>query len=122
MISGIIARLLRVARAQHSWALHRQHVSLSPTCIIDPSSSIYLFNPPSPPVPVVTIGDDSHVYAVFSLVTPRARISVGKRCQLGHSQLVSAERIDIGDDVIMSWGVTVLDSDNHSVYWSERRD
>jgi galactoside O-acetyltransferase len=33
---------------------------------------------------------------------------------------VSAARIEIGDDVIMSWGVTVLDSDNHSPFWAER--
>jgi galactoside O-acetyltransferase len=36
--------------------------------------------------------------------------------------LVCAESITIGDDVLMSWGVTVVDHDSHSLAWSQRRN
>jgi len=71
---------------------------------------------------MLKINEQSHVFAMFSLLRPEARIHVGARCQLGHSHFVSALSIEVGDDVIMSWGVTVLDSDNHSVYWVERSE
>ena len=29
--------------------------------------------------------------------------------------------INFGDDVIMSWGVTVVDHDSHSLIWAERQ-
>jgi len=34
--------------------------------------------------------------------------------------LISAKQIDIGDDVLISWGVTVVDHHAHSIYFSKR--
>jgi galactoside O-acetyltransferase len=67
------------------------------------------------------IGEGSHVFSHFSLLRPSAKIRVGRRCQLGQSHFICADSIEVGDDVIMAWGVTIIDSDNHSLYWSERQ-
>ncbi|MER9226851.1 acyltransferase [Mesorhizobium sp. M0664] len=68
------------------------------------------------------IGEESIIHCVFSFDRPDAQITVGKRCFIGRSHLVSAGRIEIGDDVIMSWGITVVDHNSHSVDWRLRGD
>jgi len=56
----------------------------------------------------------------FSLDRPSARITVGDRCYIGRSHLVAAECIEIEDDVIVSWGVTIVDHNSHVLDWSGR--
>ncbi len=58
----------------------------------------------------------------FSIDRAGARISVGDRCFIGKSNLVSADAIVIEDDVIISWGVTVVDHNSHSLHVSVRAD
>jgi acetyltransferase-like isoleucine patch superfamily enzyme len=120
MIGALIRRVLRVLRAQNSWSTFREFVLVHPTALVDASSTINVLNPPAQAIELLRIGEGSHVFCTFSILRPEARIRVGARCQLGSSHLASAAAIDVGDDVIMSWGVTVLDSDNHSPYWDER--
>ena len=47
-------------------------------------------------------------------------VTIGDRAYLGKSQLVCRSGITIGDDVIMSWGVTVVDHDSHPLDWQQR--
>ena len=47
-------------------------------------------------------------------------VMIGERCFLGASHLVCHTRITIGNDVIMSWGVTVVDHDSHALEWEDR--
>lgn len=68
----------------------------------------------------VEIGADSILHCRFSIDRPGARIRVGARCFIGRSHLVAAESITIEDDVIMSWGVTVVDHDSHALDWPGR--
>jgi acetyltransferase-like isoleucine patch superfamily enzyme len=48
-------------------------------------------------------------------------VTIGSNSFLGDSLLVCAERIDIGDDVLISWGGTVVDHDSHSLDFERRR-
>ncbi|HLX79295.1 MAG TPA: acyltransferase [Burkholderiales bacterium] len=120
MIGALFRRVVRVLRAQSSWSTFRDYVSVHATALVDASAAVNVLNPPADAVELLRIGEGSHVFCTFSILRPEARIRVGARCQLGSSHLASAAAIDVGDDVIMSWGVTVLDSDNHSPYWAER--
>lgn len=103
-----------------SWKRYKDYVKIHDTAIIDPSASIKIFDPPNPPQICLEIGEGSHIFSTFSLLRPRAKIKIGNRCQLGHSHFICAESIYVGDDVIMAWGGTVIDSDNHSLFWDER--
>jgi len=65
-----------------------------------------------------------------SLVVPRridfdgpgGVVTVGCRTFVGSSQLVCRSAITIGDDVLVSWGVTVVDHNSHALEWDLRRD
>jgi galactoside O-acetyltransferase len=49
-----------------------------------------------------------------------ACIVIGHRTFIGNSLLVTAERIEIGSDVLISWGCTIVDHDSHHLEWSLR--
>ncbi|UVC18442.1 acyltransferase [Mesorhizobium onobrychidis] len=67
------------------------------------------------------IGEDGIINCYFSFDRPEAQITIGRRCYIGNSHLVAAERIEIGDDVIISWGTTVVDHNSHATGWQNRK-
>jgi acetyltransferase-like isoleucine patch superfamily enzyme len=70
----------------------------------------------------LALGEDSIVHADISFEETGGEIRIGNRCFLGRSHLVCYRSIVIGDDVIMSWGITIVDHDSHSIEWERRRD
>lgn len=66
------------------------------------------------------IGSDSIVNCRIVFDSPTGRVSIGERCFLGASNLICHTAIDIEDDVIMSWGVTIVDHDSHTLDWHGR--
>jgi len=50
------------------------------------------------------------------------KVSIGDRTFVGGSLIVSAGRVAIGADVLISWDVTITDHDSHSVDFAKRRD
>jgi len=104
------------------WDLHKDYVRIHPSTIVDPVASVKLFNPPQPPKICLEIGEGSHIFASFSLLRPEAKITVGKRCQIGASTFIAAESIEVGDDVLMAWGITLMDTSAHSVLWERRKN
>lgn len=72
--------------------------------------------------PQVKIGADCLIHGHFALTRPEAKIQVGDRTQIGNSHILAAADISIGSDVIMAWGIVIMDSDNHSAEWEDRAD
>lgn len=68
----------------------------------------------------VRIGKDSIIRCRIDFDSPEGRVAVGDRCYIGASHLVCHTGISIGDDVIISWGVTIVDHDSHALDWSKR--
>ena len=69
----------------------------------------------------IVIGKDSIIRCRIDFDSPHGQVLIGERCFLGVSHLVCHTGITIGDDVIMSWGVTLVDHDSHSLLWNERQ-
>jgi acetyltransferase-like isoleucine patch superfamily enzyme len=70
----------------------------------------------------LTIGDHSIVLANIRFEDSGGTMRIGNRSYIGKSNLICYRSIDIGDDVIMSWGITVTDHDSHSLDWQHRRN
>jgi galactoside O-acetyltransferase len=66
------------------------------------------------------IGDNSIINASITFEERDGVVSIGDRCFIGRSDLICYRGIQIGDDVIISWGVTVVDHDSHAIDWSQR--
>jgi acetyltransferase-like isoleucine patch superfamily enzyme len=69
----------------------------------------------------VTIGHGSIVNCRVDFDSPGGVVEIGNRSYIGASHLVCHTRISIGDDSIISWGVTVVDHDSHALDWERRR-
>lgn len=123
MIRSIKQLLITRARSfvNDSWKVNRDYIKVHPSAIVAPGATVKIYNPPDPPSICLEIGEDSHIFSSFSIIRPQARITIGKRCQLGASHFVCVDSIEVQDDVIMSWGITVIDSDNHAPNWSDRK-
>jgi acetyltransferase-like isoleucine patch superfamily enzyme len=104
------------------WDLYKDYIKIHPTVIMDPAATIKIFNPPDPPEICLEIGEGSHIFSCFNLLRPQAKIKIGKNCQLGVVNFVCAESIEVGDDVLMAWGITLMDTDAHSVKWEYRKN
>jgi acetyltransferase-like isoleucine patch superfamily enzyme len=69
----------------------------------------------------LTVGEHSIVQANIRFEDSGGTVRIGSRSFIGKSNLVCYRSIDIGDDVIMSWGITITDHDSHSVDWRHRK-
>lgn len=68
------------------------------------------------------IGKESIIRCRVDFDSPNGRVVIGNRCYIGASHLVCHTGISIGDDVIISWGVTIVDHDSHALAWDKRQD
>jgi galactoside O-acetyltransferase len=71
---------------------------------------------------LLSVGEDSIIHADISFEESGGHIQIGSRTFVGRSDLVCYRSLVIGDDVIMSWGITVVDHDSHSTEWAKRRN
>ncbi len=68
----------------------------------------------------LTVSEESRVRAYIAFLKPNASVHVGARTFIGKSRIYAATEIVIEDDVLISWDVTIVDNNSHSVRYSER--
>jgi galactoside O-acetyltransferase len=68
----------------------------------------------------VTIGEGCDLHCRISFDREGAQVRIGDRCYVGASHIVCAENVVLGDDVIISWGVTIVDHNSHALSWDNR--
>jgi acetyltransferase-like isoleucine patch superfamily enzyme len=68
----------------------------------------------------LTIGSNSMIDGSLIFEREGASIQIGERVFIGGAALISAERITVGDDVLISWGCTVVDHNSHAISWRHR--
>jgi galactoside O-acetyltransferase len=70
----------------------------------------------------IEIGEGSMVEG--SLVAERegASIVIGRNTSIGNSILASALHISVGDDVLVSWGCSIVDHNSHAIAWEKRKN
>jgi acetyltransferase-like isoleucine patch superfamily enzyme len=69
---------------------------------------------------VLKVGPNSIIHGTLSFEKIGSTISIGKETFIGKSNLVTASSIDIGDNVLISWGVSIVDHNSHSLVYAER--
>lgn len=69
----------------------------------------------------LAIGEGSIFQGTISSDREGSCVAIGRHTFIGNSSIVTAARVDIGDDVLISWGCTIVDHDSHSPEWARRR-
>jgi acetyltransferase-like isoleucine patch superfamily enzyme len=96
--------------------------SLAKQCVrIDRSSELSLAKCMFKPGCTIEIDRDSMITGSLICDREDAKISIGQRV-FSNGNIIAAAKIEIGDDVLISWGVTIVDHNSHSISFSHRAD
>jgi galactoside O-acetyltransferase len=69
----------------------------------------------------LTIGGESIIDGALTFECDDSVIQIGKNSFMGGaSRIICSTRIEIGDDVMISWGCSITDHNSHSLYWRQR--
>jgi acetyltransferase-like isoleucine patch superfamily enzyme len=71
---------------------------------------------------MVRVGGGSILQAKVLFDRDGAALTVGDRTFVGTSTIVIASRVEIGDDVLVAWGCTIVDHDSHARKFADRKD
>ncbi len=69
----------------------------------------------------LTIGNDCNLNVEMIFESSSGHVAIGDRCYFGGGRIICRERVEIGNDVTIAWGVTIYDHDSHSLDWRDRR-
>lgn len=69
----------------------------------------------------LSIGKNCIVRCHVVFERENAVFSVGNDCFIGKALISVADNVEIGNDVMISWGVTISDHNSHSLKFSERQ-
>jgi acetyltransferase-like isoleucine patch superfamily enzyme len=111
--------MMRLIRAALEYQAKRNVHSRCKVSVAKRTQVIYRGLAHSPPSEF-SVGDGSIFQARVSSDRAGSVVRVGSNSFIGGTHLVCAERIDIGDDVLIAWGGTIVDHDSHSLRWAER--
>lgn len=70
----------------------------------------------------LTIGKNSIIDSTIVFDKENARLEVGDRTFIGASTIICANDIKIGDDVLISWGCTIVDHNSHAIGFKKRSE
>lgn len=68
----------------------------------------------------VEVGQDCNIQSRILFDRAGAKVVIGDRCFVGASTMIAAESIVLEDDVVISWGVTIVDHNSHALDWRDR--
>lgn len=70
----------------------------------------------------ITIGSDCMINGTITLFNDNVEILIGDRVFIGpNTALMSNSKIEIRNDVMISWGCTLIDTDTHSLNSDDRK-
>lgn len=70
----------------------------------------------------LSIGSDSIVSGNFIFENEHGTINVGDRTFIGGGKFICINSINIGDDVMISWGCTIMDNNAHALSSEKRKN
>lgn len=68
----------------------------------------------------ITVGENCSLFCKVFFENENAQIKIGDNVYIGKSELYSINGIEIGNNVLISWGVVIYDHNSHSLYSKER--
>jgi acetyltransferase-like isoleucine patch superfamily enzyme len=97
-----------------------QQRSLAQQCTkVDQTAELSLSKCSFKPGCRIEIDRDSMITGSLEFDRENAIISIGQRV-FCNGRIIAATKIEIGNDVMISWGVTIVDHNSHSIAFSHR--
>lgn len=87
---------------------------------IGQGTNIFTWRIKAQPQCSLTIGKECFIRDKIVFERAAAKLTVGDRTFLGNGLIAIAQSVEIGSDVMLAWGVTIVDHNSHSIRFSER--
>lgn len=86
-----------------------------------PNLAIQIQNPQKGQL-YIEIGDDAMVSGNITIYGPNGRVKIGNRTFIANGSILFCyDEITLEDDIMVSWGCTIIDNNSHSLKWEERK-
>lgn len=121
MIQRIINRIFKRGKPTNSLNqyLKKGNITVGKNCNIQ--NLIIYISAPVNQVNYITIGDDCMVSGTIFIHGHNARVEIGNGVFIGDdTKLFCREKITLGDNIMISWGCTLIDTNAHSLHSDER--
>jgi acetyltransferase-like isoleucine patch superfamily enzyme len=105
---------------QWDYATLSGNIRVGPGCWLERKASFTRFRSTRDPGLVLGAGVRVHTWTTFN-VEPTGLVEIGDGCELVGATFMAAERITLGRDVVVSYHVTIADSDFHPLDPEERK-
>jgi len=70
----------------------------------------------------LVVGDNSILDCTISLESKSSQVIIGNNNWIGGSKIFCRNRLEIGDNVMISYGCYICDHDSHSISYLDRQD
>lgn len=70
----------------------------------------------------IFVGSNSMLSGTYIFENENGIIKIGNNTFIGGGTFICIDKINIGDEVMISWGCTIIDNDAHSLVSGERQD
>jgi acetyltransferase-like isoleucine patch superfamily enzyme len=101
-------------------ALAKRQVAYKADCNFASSARIDFRGLRDRPPSQLSIGERSIFNGRIASDRKGSAVVIGRDTFIGDSLLICAQRIEVGNDVLISWGCTIVDHHSHAVTWAER--
>ncbi len=122
-IANIIAKYLNVEELEKAMRTNRirkqlKHVTIGARSALYEQTVVFNFQNDDSKI---IIGSGTHIRAELLIFANGGKISIGDNCYVGEgSRIWSANEVRIGNNVLVSHNVNIIDSDSHEINHLER--
>lgn len=115
---GLFSKIKSLLQTTNNSAPKRHFYSIGDGSIVNTKNFIIR---PEKIMKYIVIGSNSIIEGKIIIENKCGNIRIGDRTFIGISSLIATNNIIIGNDVLISWGCTIIDTDAHSVQSIDRR-
>lgn len=101
--------------------IYKFFLARSNNFIISPNAKVNYLGIRNNKNSLLKIGQRSLVEGSVVFERENASVFIGENTNVGRSNIICADKIEIGNDVLIAWGCTILDNDSHSLSEKNRR-
>lgn len=122
MIRKIINLFFRKKAKQNSFELYRNYLNVHDSAIVMNSNVRFDLKDRIQDRKYVTIGQKALINSKFIFESEKGEVIIGDNVNIGGANFICRNKIEIENDVLMAWDITLYDHNSHSIYWDERSD
>ena len=114
-----VALINRLSGNRWNRRKYRNNLEINPSTCLQRSFSVNFMVPPQDRV-YVKIGIRGIINTQIIFESQDGVVEIGDRAYIGGCKIICRNRVTIGSDVTMAWGITIYDHNSHSLDWRQR--